>query len=277
MRRAARTVLALAALVAAATTAVAAADDGGRELRLAVPDRPAPIVPAPLPIPAPSPVCTRPAARCPDLVVRAPSDLRVTRTRAGRLRLGSRNVIVNRGAGPLFLEGERIRSRRMRVRQRVYADGGAHETFALPGARLDFWLIPGQGRFWKLRDALRFELWTSGTPLPVRVRFGEKTRFCMRDLFEVPGLGGPRARIFPGCDQDPDRRAVRMGVSVGWAESYPAFYHEQYVDVTGLRGCFELRHVVDPRGRLLESDEANNVARRSVRLPASDGRVRRCR
>jgi hypothetical protein len=274
MRRGPVSVLMLTVLAASASAA--GAEPALRIPRIATPDQPAPTPPRPQPIPPPAGPCLDARVRCPDLVVRAPSDLRVRRGRSGRTLLGSRNIIVNRGAGPLFLEGERIARRRMRVRQRIYTERGAHRTFRLRGARLDFWFIPGQGRYWKLRDGMRFELWTSATPLPRRVRVGVKTRFCMRDLFEVGGMPGPRSRKFPACSQDADRDAVRMGISVGWAESYPAFYHEQYVDVTGLDGCFELRHIVDPRERVLESDESNNMARRTVRLPARGGRVRRC-
>ncbi len=63
---------------------------------------------------------------------------------------------------------------------------------------------------------------------------------------------------------------------MGWADIYPASYHEQYVDVTGLRGCFALWHVADPRDHLAESDETNNAARTVVRLPLHAGRAGYC-
>jgi hypothetical protein len=140
----------------------------------------------------------------------------------------------------------------------------------------DFWLIPGQGHYWKLRDALRFELWTADAPVERFVKAGRKTRFCMRDLVEVPGMPGPRSRKFGACNQSPRATAVRMGISVGWAESYPAGYFEQYVDITGQRGCFALRHVADPLAHVYESDESNNVSQVQVRLPPRRGRVRDC-
>ena len=138
----------------------------------------------------------------------------------------------------------------MTVRQRIHRVDGAYADHPLPNAYFDFWRIPGQGRFWKLRDGLRFELWTGG-PVERFVKGGIKTRFCMRDLRQVPGLPGPRSRIFGACSQSPRARTVKMGISVGWQESYPAFYYEQYVDVTGLRGCHTLRHVADPLGARL--------------------------
>ncbi|MGI8730761.1 MAG: hypothetical protein ACR2LK_12380 [Solirubrobacteraceae bacterium] len=51
-------------------------------------------------------------------------------------------------------------------------------------------------------------------------------------------------------------------------------YHEQYVDVTGLRGCYLLRHIADPREHVLESDETNNFSQVRVRLGGN--RLRRC-
>jgi hypothetical protein len=60
---------------------------------------------------------------------------------------------------------------------------------------------------------------------------------------------------------------VRLGTSVGWSDVYPASYHEQWVDVTGLRGRFELVHIADPLDGVEELDETNNAAGVTVRLP----------
>ena len=266
----------IAALLALAGSAgVAAAGDSGHVLRTPVPENPVPVPPEPVPAPPPSGPCADPAQRCPDLVVLEPSELEILPSRTGRVRLGSRNRLVNRGAGPLSLIGSRLGRRTMTVRQRIFAVAGGFADHPLPATYFDFWRIPGQGSFWKLRDALRFELWTAG-PVERFVKYGRKTRFCMRDLREVPGLPGPRSRIYPACNQSSRARTVKMGISAGWQESYPAGYFEQYVDVTGLRGCHALRHVADPLGRVLESDESNNVAQVRMLLPPRRGRVRAC-
>ena len=62
-------------------------------------------------------------------------------------------------------------------------------------------------------------------------------------------------------------RTDRLGTSVGWADIYPADYDKQYVEVSGLRGCFEFRMTVDPKHLLFESDEHDNSSHRRVRLP----------
>jgi hypothetical protein len=273
--RRARIALLFGAIVAALAAGVAVAQPS-HTTRVPAPENPTPIPPEPVPVPPPSGPCGDVRLRCPDLVVLAPSDLRVLRGRNGRVRLASRNRLINRGAGPLFLLGKRNGEHTMRVSQRIYWDIDRHTDYPLPEARFDFWFIPGQGSYWKLRDGLRFELWTAGGPLEQFVKLGRKTRFCMRDLVEVPGLGGPRFRKFGGCNQSSHARSVRMGISAGWEESYPPGYYEQYVDVTGLSGCFSLRHVADPLGHVFESDESNNVAQTRVHLPPRRGRVRGC-
>ena len=276
MTRPARIVLLLGALITALAASVAVAAQASHTVRVPTPSNPTPIPPEPEPVPLPSGPCGDARLRCPDLVVLPPTDLVVLRGRNGHLRLGSRNKLVNRGAGPLFLLGERDGDGPMQVSQRIYSESGRHDDYPLADTWFDFWAIPGQGSYWKLRDGLRFELWTAGGPLEQFVKVGRKTRFCMRDLAEVPGLAGPRFRKFGACNQSPRKRSVRMGISAGWAESYPPAYFEQYVDVTGLSGCYALRHIADPLNHVYESDESNNFAQTRVHLPPRRGRVRGC-
>jgi hypothetical protein len=272
----ARIVSWLAVLLVAGSATAAVAGAATHTIRVPGPQNPVPLPPEPVVIPPPSGPCADPLQRCPDLVLQPPSDLSIERTRSGHLLLGSRNTLVNRGAGPLYLLGVRKSPRTMTVSQRIYSVSGAHTDYRVPDARFDFWFIPGQGHYWKLRDALRFELWTAGDPIERFVKRGEKTRFCMRDLKQVPGLPGPRHRKFPACNQSDRAKTVRMGISVGWAESYPAFYYQQYVDVTGLRGCYSLRHIADVRQHVFESDESNNSSQVHVRLSGHGGRIGDC-
>ena len=59
---------------------------------------------------------------------------------------------------------------------------------------------------------------------------------------------------------------------MGWADVYPASYPEQWIDVTGLRGCFAYVHRADPLNHLYESNERNNAAQVIVKLPYRPGR-----
>jgi hypothetical protein len=211
-----------------------------------------------------------PQLRCPDLVMDRPFDLYLRRT-AGRTYLHSASALVNRGRGPLEVSGTRISPRTMRVRQVIHGTAG-RRSFATP-ARISFKTVPRFGPFWKFRNAAVFELWTldAAGQRARRIRVGGKLIYCLRDYSRWWGFlpGSPRRRIFPACSQNPRRRTVTLGTSVGWADVYPASYPEQYVEVTGLRGRFELVHVADPGNDLFERDETNNDMGVTVSLGGS--------
>jgi hypothetical protein len=222
--------------------------------------------------------CADIALRCPDLRMRAPYDLSTVRTPGGRTLLRQANAILSVGRGPVALLGSRARgASTMTVRQRIYTTGGRFITLRPPAARIVFKHIPGQGGYWKFENAAKFELWTQGADRRL-VRTGPKLIYCFRDLQRLrPSARSPRTRVFGACSQDRGRRSVRLGTSVGWADVYPASYHENYIDVTGLRGCFALWQTADPTNVIAETDELNNSARTIVRLrPPRQPRVGRC-
>jgi hypothetical protein len=211
--------------------------------------------------------------RCPDLQMRRPYDFKSERTPKGRLLLRATSAIKSRGRGPIEIHGRRSARRRMSVRQRIYRVDGSHLTVRSDG-NLYFYFIPGQGRYWKFANAARFELWSvDGQGRRERlVRIGPKLHYCFRDLVKTGGgPHSPKKRLYPGCNQNPSKRRVTLGTSVGWSDVYPAGYHEQYLDVTGLRGCFAYVHRADPRNWIFESHEGNNDAQRIVRLPPRRG------
>jgi hypothetical protein len=211
--------------------------------------------------------------RCPDLQMRRPFDLYIEHTRGGRALLHASSAIKNRGRGPVELHGKLIGFRRMRVRQRIYGVGHKH-VGVRTGGHLYFYYIPGQGRYWKFTNAARFELWSLDRHGARKhlVRTGPKVYYCFRDLMRTnPSPRTPGTRVYPGCSQNPSKRRVTLGTSVGWSDIYPAKYYEQYIDVTGLRGCFAYRQIVDPKNHIFESHEDNNDAQRIVRLPFERG------
>jgi hypothetical protein len=105
-----------------------------------------------------------------------------------------------------------------------------------------------------------------------RVRKGPKVFYCLRDLQHTRAMNrSPSTFVYPGCSQDPGRKRVRLGTSVGWSDIYPAEYDRQWVNVSGLRGCFAFVMRVDPQNLLFEENEHNNRSTRIVRLPYRDG------
>jgi Lysyl oxidase len=211
--------------------------------------------------------------RCPDLSMRRPFGLRVDRrTRRGRTLLRAGNSIDSVGAGPAELRGRRGRSRRfMNAVQSIYTRGGRRLTYRT-GARLQFKFAHLQRRWWKFYRAASFSLWrldAEGNRIR-RVRTGPKIAYCLRDLRRTRSIG-PRRRVYPACNTNPRVRRVVLGTSRGWSDVYPPSYPEQWIDVTGLRGCFAYQHTADPRNAIHESDEDNNRATVIVRLPYRRG------
>jgi hypothetical protein len=215
------------------------------------------------------------ALRCPDLVMGVPTHLRLDRKRTGRRLLRMENKIVNIGTGPAELFARRSGPREMAGEQVIGDAAGGRRRFAT-GAEISYTSVPTRGGdYWKLDQAARFELWTQlpdGRPAAL-VRVGPKLRYCLRDLRRIRGdvPGAPRARVFGACNQTASKQEVTLGTSVGWADIYPASYPGNVIDVTGLQGCFVIRHVADPQNHILESNEANNVSVRVVRLPYKPG------
>ena len=226
--------------------------------------------------------CIAPEAallRCPDLVMRRPFGLYSDRrSERGRTVLRAGNVIDSAGAGPAELRGVRSSARFMRAYQRIYARNGGRIDVNT-GARLQFKFAHQKRYWWKFRNAARFELWrVDGSGRRVRrVRTGPKVAYCLRDLTHTrAGLAGsPGRRVYPACNTDPNRERVTLGTSTGWADVYPPSYPEQWIDVTGLRGCFAYVHIADPQNGIYEANEDNNEAQVIVRLPFRNDAPRR--
>jgi hypothetical protein len=217
--------------------------------------------------------CLTPQAKrllCPDLRIAAPSEMYIAVTPSGKRLLHATNNIRSRGLGPAELHGIKIAPRMMRVNQAIYKRGGG-KIVMRTGGFLDFYPIPGQYRYWKFRDAAAFELWSvdaDGKPVK-RLRVGPKIHYCLRDLVHtLPGGRSPSGPHYPACSQVPSRRRVTLGTSVGWSDIYPSTYHQNFINVTGLRGCFAFFHVVDPKNHIREMNERNNRGHVFVKLPS---------
>ena len=226
--------------------------------------------------------CTGPGSGellCPDLRVGPAADLYLER--GGRYGYGggallhAGNDIRSRGHGPMELRGRRYKRNWMRANQAIYRVGGGVEVFRTE-ARLHFYSVGYEwgGSYWKVEDPLSMEIWSLDDrrrPL-ARVRKGPKVFYCFRDLERTGGgRRSPAGPVYPACNQDPGRKRVRLGTSVGWSDVYPSDYDRQWVNVSGLRGCFAFVMRVDPRNLLYEEHEGNNRSVRVVRLPYRDG------
>jgi hypothetical protein len=217
---------------------------------------------------------------CPDLRMAPPTDLRVRKV--GKVvRLLATNRIVNVGQGPLELRARHTGTpgtsgyRFAQATQVIRNRAGAPVFFPMAG--WIYWkAIPGQGHYWKYWRAARFELWTlnaDGTRDKLQ-RTGPKLSYCFRDLKRVRSWKrAPKHRVYPGCSQTFGRKELRLGVSPGWADIYPSTYHENWISITHLRGCFAFVHRADPLSDLIEQHEDDNIGQRIIRLPPRKGSV----
>jgi hypothetical protein len=208
---------------------------------------------------------------CPNLRIAPPSELYAEVTGSGRVLLRATSDIQSRGRGPMELRGRRDGRRSMRTNQRIYKAGGGHLTVPSE-ATLRFTYVGTYfgGSYWKVHQLARFELVRvdPGRALGPTVRSSPKLNYCLRDLTRTQaGRRSPAGRVYPGCNQNPLRDRVALGTSVGWSDIYPAAYHQQWIDVTGVRGCFAYRMIVDPKEHLFESNEEDNESQVLVRLP----------
>ena len=137
----------------------------------------------------------------------------------------------------------------MKARQRIYKKRGGRIGVDT-GARLEFKFAHQSRYWWKFHNAARFELWrVDGRGRRTRrVRRGPKVSYCLRDLTRTrPNCAAPlRAPFYPACSTNANAERVTLGTSIGWADIYPPAYAEQWIDVTGLRGCFAYVHTADP-------------------------------
>jgi hypothetical protein len=217
--------------------------------------------------------CIGPEAKqllCPDLRIGTPSEMYVSEYE-GKTVLHATSDVQSRGRGPIEVRGQRDGPKSMKVTQRIYKVGGGHITLRTD-AGLHFTDVGEYfgGSYWKVHQLARFELRKVGADgaLGPVLRTSPKLNYCLRDLERTrPGKRSPRTRHYPGCDQDRSIRRDVLGTSVGWSDIYPADYDKQYIDVSGLRGCFVFGMTVDPERLLFESNENDNSSHRRVRLP----------
>jgi len=207
--------------------------------------------------------------RCPDFVMKKPWGMYASRD-GGRTLLHAGNSIDSVGRGPVELFGIRESPRYMRAHQRIYRRAGGRIAVRT-GARLQFKYAHLGRRWWKFFHAARFELWRldSRGRRKTRVRVGPKVAYCLRDLERTrPRLRrSPARQVYPACSTSPLKRKVTLGTSVGWSDIYPPTYPEQWINVSGLRGCFAYVHIADPLNGIFESNEDNNESQVIVRLP----------
>jgi Lysyl oxidase len=172
----------------------------------------------------------------------------------------------NGGDGPLELHAGEIDtgSSRQNVYQRVYlSDGGFYDRLA--GT---FVWHPAHNHF-------HFEDYAIYTLQPVNApggsqRIGSKTTFCIIDTTQVNTSlpGAPPTPVYTTCGP------AIQGMSVGWGDTYGRQLPGQLVDFTGNpSGDYKLTIEIDPKKRLIETNDGDNISCVLLRINAVDKTV----
>ncbi len=217
---------------------------------------------------------TRPAdaqdtvLRRPDLRMGPLKNFKIREYPDGRRLLRFATILVNVGAGPFELHGQRpdTDTSTMSVTQRIYDDAGGYRD--IPTSAVMFFSGDGHDH-WHVKNLQRYTLkrLTRGNAVSHgQVRTGAKNGFCVYDVFAY-NLTLPRTpdqkqyRKAGTCGEAKEEAALRakMGLAVGWADEYSYLLPYQWIDITGLpSGTYRLRVEADVGGWFRESREANN-------------------
>jgi lysyl oxidase/WD40 repeat protein len=223
--------------------------------------------------PAAPPPAQRPDELLPDLDQRAPTGLTVT-ARNGRFKLGFVSTVDNVGRGPIWIVGSRPSTATpiMYATQLVALRGRGRRAYPNVGI-LRYTLSPEHSHWHYLRYET-YELRRGGDfTLVVR---DHKSGFCLADHYGLAArrVRVARARFLGSCARGhPEALWVEQGSSVGYTDRYPADYHGQNLDVTGVRaGTYWLVHRANPFGGIHELTRANDNASVLIRLRWRHGR-----
>lgn len=177
------------------------------------------------------------------------TDISVARDFAGNLQLRFAASSWNAGTGPLeLIAGEVVRDRQ-NVYQRIYSSDGSYRD-SLAGS-----YVWHQGHLhFHFED---YALYTLQQTTTKSSRTGTKTSFCVMDTGLIDGQlpGAPRSAYYSNCGN------MFQGMSVGWGDTYGAQLQGQSISLSKLRdGDYRLFIEADPKNRLVESDETDNIS-----------------
>jgi hypothetical protein len=205
----------------------------------------------------------------PDLGMARLGDIHLTISATGQKQLRFSATIVNVGAGPFELAASRTGSSdAFSVSQRTYNSDGSSTLVSTPGASLVF---GGDGHnHWHINALERYELRRLDNG--VKVGTAAKSGFCFFDTGAYRWLAGsPASAVYTsvGCGVA-SSLDVRMGLSVGWGDTYSWTLPDQFVDVTNLdSGKYRIHAEADPFGWFYESSRQNNATWADVALTTS--------
>ena len=205
----------------------------------------------------------------PDLGMAHPKDLKIAKTSDGRKLLRFSSIVVNVGAGPFEVHGERgARASTMTTQQRIFDSAGGSRD--VPTAAIMYFGGDGHSH-WHVQDLEVFELERLDNGQLVGT--GAKQGFCSFDHYRYSSSGPAyytRQTSPPACGTLSSNLQAFMGLSVGWGDIYNWNLPDQYIDIKGLTsGRYRLWATADAGNWFVESDDSNNFSWIDIQLKSN--------
>ncbi len=222
--------------------------------------RTAPVIAATLAVLGASLFSTPPATSethhlLPNLQPLPASSLRLSTSGDGKTYLRFSTTSWNSGDGPLEIIGRTPAGGKQQVDQHVYNNNDTHTYY--PAGSFEWHTGHGHMHF---EDYAIYTLAAVNAP-GASLRTSEKTTFCIIDTTRMKRVkNAPRRPVYTTCD------ATVQGMSVGWGDTYGYWLDGQDVDVTGLAGDYTLTIEVDPKDRIIETNNDDNTSTVLLRL-----------
>ena len=212
--------------------------------------------------------------KLPDLKVHTTTDFYIQTTSSGRRLLRFSGMMLNVGRGPLEIRADRASTKSpWVVNQVIYETGGG--TRKIQTTATMQWAGDGHNH-WHVQRMLTYHLWSATGSQPTLRE--AKLGYCFFDTnrrnTSLPGA--PKAHHYrkEGCGK-PGSLHTLNGISVGWADLYPANFVLQWIDITGVpAGTYTVRGEVDLYNKFLESSETNNCTWSRISFGASGSKVK---
>ena len=206
--------------------------------------------------------------RQPDLAMANIRNIQIYTPADGRRLLRFATVIVNIGAGPFELHGERIdtSTSELPVTQRIFdSDGGYSDR---PTTATMFYSGDGHDH-WHVRNLEDYHLIDESGQ---QVATSPKNGFCFYDNLRWGATGDP---VYTNCaNGQPGALHVSMGLTRGWGDLYSATTFGQFIDITNLPdGDYRLEVIADGDNWFLEEVENNNSTWADLRITGNEVQV----
>ncbi|MHB8691336.1 MAG: lysyl oxidase family protein [Solirubrobacteraceae bacterium] len=187
-------------------------------------------------------------------------------------------TVRNNGPGPLELRVYPNSSTPTDAYQVLYRSDGTYTLHRVGDAT--FSSAHGHVHFHGIDEVGLYTINADGSPGRLVATMPDKG-ICTLDLLNPSfgtSLDGPPRYTFPGTCDVPDNRDpadplypheqyFRMGISAGWADIYPWFIPDQYIDITTVPdGRYLLVYRVNVTGKILEATRSNNSSSACVEI-----------